>query len=292
LSVSKRFDTFLENIRLTDDQKINGASRRESVVRVLNNHYWGSNNGTSNSVYVGSWAKLTRIRPPRDVDVLFNLPKHVYDRFELRAGNKQSQLLQEVRAVLSKVYTTTTIRGDGPVVLVPFVSYNVEVIPAFSLNNGRHWVCMTDAGGRYKEADYSAESDLVSSSNRETSGNTRDLVRMMKRWQSNCSVPIKSFFIELIAIDFLRTWAYRGKSSVYYDWLVRDFLTFLVSRANTNVYAPGTGEIMNLGLGWKSKAETALARAQKACDFEAMESWAAAGDEWQKVFGTDIPKWL
>ncbi len=37
-------------------------------------------------------------------------------------------------------------------------------------------------------------------------------------------VPIKSFCVELLAIDFLNTWQYRGKTTVYYDWMVRDFL--------------------------------------------------------------------
>ena len=107
--------------------------------------------------------------------MLFRLPNSVYERFELRQGNKQSQILQEVKSVLQRAYTTTAIRGDGPVVVVPFTAFNVEVIPAFELTGGQHWVCMTDSGGRYKKAAYSAESDAISVSDRASSGNTRDL---------------------------------------------------------------------------------------------------------------------
>jgi hypothetical protein len=291
MSVSARFTTFIGNISLTDAQKTAGAERREAVVKALNQNYYTSNSRTDNSIYIGSWGKLTRVRPPRDVDVLFNLPRSVYDRFELRAGNKQSQLLQEVKTVLLRSFSNTAIRGDGPAVVVPFSAYNVELIPAFSLTSGQYWVCMTDNNGRYKTADYAAEQTSISSSNTITSGNTRDLVKMMKRWQAHCAVSLKSFWIEILAVQFLDQWQYAGKSATYYDWMCRDFLSFIINRANTYISAPGTFELMFLGDAWKSKATSALERAKKACDYEGSDN-AKAGDEWQKIFGTDIPKYV
>lgn len=275
---------------MTDDQKTKGAERREAAVRTLNLNYYGSSSGTANSLYVGSWAKLTRIRPPRDVDVLFRLPQSVYDRFQLRSGNRQSQLLQEVKGVIAKSYPNTAVQGDGPVVIVPFAAYNVELISAFALPSGGYSVCMTDAGGHYETADYAAEATAIANSDTNSSGNTRALVRMMKRWQAYCSVPLKSFQIELVAIDFVSQWAYRGQTSTYYDWMVRDFLEYLVGKADTYVFAPGTHELIWLGSAWKSRAEGALARARKACDYETLAKRADAGDEWQKIFATDIPK--
>jgi hypothetical protein len=290
VTVGQRFDRFLNNINLTDDQVANGKSRRQAVTKTLNAKYWNSTSNTANSHYVGSWAKLTRVRPPRDVDILFELPKSVYDRFQLRTGNKQSQLLQEVRTTLAAAYPNTAIRGDGPIVLVPFASFNVEVIPAFSLNTGGHWVCMTDGGGHYKTAKYSAEVDLIATSSSASANNTRPIIRMMKVWQRVCSVPLKSFHIELVAVSFLSQWQYREKSSTWYDWMVRDFLQYLVNRVNGSVYAPGTSEIMSLGSAWESKAKTALERAKKACTYEANSDALNAGDEWQKIFGTDMPR--
>jgi hypothetical protein len=48
--------------------------------------------------------------------------------------------------------------------------------------------------------------------------------------------------------------------------------------------------LMWLGDIWKSRAESAYARAIKASDFERENQVLAAGDEWQKIFGTDIPR--
>ncbi len=289
MSVSKRFSKFLENIALTDSQAKSGKERRERVVQALNDHYWGSQSKTQHSKFIGSWGKYTRVRPPRDVDVLFELPDSVYYRFERRTGNRQSQLLQEVKGVLEKEFATTSVKGDGPVVKVPFTSYNVELVPAFARTNGQYWICMTNGGGYYKTADYDAESRHVRTSNDSTNKNTRNLIRMMKRWQAHRSVPIKSFWLELIGIDFLDGWQYSDKSKVYYDWMVRDFLKHLEGRANGTVHAPGTFEAMNLGDAWLSKARMARQRAEKACDNEA-DNPIVAGEEWQKIFGTDIPK--
>lgn len=288
VSVAKRFNVFLANIRVTEEQENNGRHCRGQVVAVLNRHYWGLSNQTTNSRLVGSWGKRTKVRPPRDVDVLFTLPYETYERFSKRTGNIQSQLLQEVKQVLGKTFNSTALKGDGPVVKVPFAKYNIELIPAFLLKNGRYFISMTDGNGHYEVAGYDEEAELIRSSNEQTSGNTRDLIRMAKRWQAHCSVPIKSFWIELLAVDFLKTWSNSGQTALYYDYMVRDFFEFMCGRRNTYVYAPGTGESMFLGERWFSRAQTAFNRAKIACDNESFYP-VTAGQEWQKIFGTDIP---
>ncbi|ATF16991.1 hypothetical protein PhaeoP128_00323 [Phaeobacter gallaeciensis] len=289
LSVAKRFEQFHNNILLTQTQLDNGSDRRKSVIKALNAHYWNSTSETEHSKFVGSRGKFTSIGPPRDVDVLFWLPPSVYDRFQARTGNIQSQLLQEVKTVLQKKFYSTAVKGDGPVVKIPFTTFNVELIPAFKLDTGNYWVCFTNDGGSYKTAAYDAEKDAISQSNDSCGGKTRELVRMMKKWQEHCSVPIKSFWIELVAIEFLQTWEHRDKGKVYYDYMVRDFLLFLKNKRFGNVYAPGTYESMYLGDAWYSRADTAHQRAIKACSYETSDV-GAAGDEWRKIFGNNMPR--
>src|SRR5438067_160515 len=101
MTVSQRFDKFLANIRLTTDQEKDGITKHSGVRKCLNLHYYNNTSESENSMLVGSWGKRTRVRPPRDIDVLFILPNSVYRRFESRPGNKQSQLLQEVKSVLA-----------------------------------------------------------------------------------------------------------------------------------------------------------------------------------------------
>ena len=114
----------------------------------------------------------------------------------------------------------------------------------------------------------------------------------MKAWQNHCNVPLKSFHIELVAADFLRQYQWARSGFSYYDWIMRDFLGYLCGRANQYVLVPGTYETIWLGDRWRSRAETAYGRADKACRYE-MNDWIyPAGEEWQKIFGAQIPLWV
>ena len=186
-------------------------------------------------------------------------------------------------------YPNTNIKGDGPAVVIPFGSYKVELVPAVKLTTNDYWICITKNGGSYKTFNPNAEIENVRASDQRSNGNTRALIRMMKVWQAFCNVPLKSFHIELLAINFLAQWGHYDKTAVYYDWMVRDFLAYIKNKDWTYLYVPGTGEGMALDSSWKSKAESAYERAVKACENEAGSYNYLAGDEWQKIFGDDIP---
>lgn len=288
MEVSTRFDKLLSNLTLTDPQKEDGITKHKGVRKTLNEHYYNSSSESANSMLVGSWGKGTRIRPPRDIDLMFVLPHEVYERYYWKTGNKQSQLLQEVKGVLEDAYYSTSMKADGQVILVSFLSYAVEVVPSFKIN-GEYLICDTNDGGKYKKFDPESEKENISKSNDATNNNTRDLVRMLKRWQSYCSVPMKSFWLELLSIKFLEQWQYKGNSSVFYDWMIRDFFKWLTENPYKYLVVPGTYELVGIGNAWLSKAESAYSRAKKASEYEAAKKPYTAGEEWQKIFGDFIP---
>lgn len=293
--VVKRFTRFLDNIKLTEAQTTDGETKFKNIVSCLNAAYYGSNSGSDHAFYIGSWAKKTRVRPPRDIDLYFLLPAEVYQRFELYAAsvNKQSALLQEVKSKIAAVYTRTELKGDGPVVYAGFRTFDLEVVPAFALaEDHAYWVPSTKGGGMYLKTMPLYEVDAINAADNRNNNNVKPLVRMLKCWQAYCSVPLRSFHLELLSINFLDQWAHRDQSHFYYDWMIRDFFVWLVTKANTHVFAPGTYEALWLGDSWKSHAETAITRAEKAFDFERDSRESDAGDQWQKIFGTEIPKWI
>lgn len=290
IAVRRRFEQFHRNIQLTKMQQDDGHKKRAGVVSCLNRSYYDSNSDTDNSFFVGSWGKDTAIRPPRDVDMYFQLPVEVYNRFQDYVYNRQSALLQEVKNTLSVTFPNTDMRGDRQVVVVDFGSYKVEVVPAFLLNNGRYWICDTHNGGSYKETDPRAEVNRVEEVDSTNARNLRTLIRMLKTWQSICSVPIKSFHLELLAIEFISQSPWRLNDFFYFDWITRDFFAFLYHRANRSVFVPGTFESIALGDTWQSRANSAYYRAVQACTYEYENRIADAGEEWQKIFGTDIPR--
>lgn len=292
IAVRQRFAQFHLNLALTPLQAADAHTKRAGVVSCLNRAYYRTNSNTDNSFFVGSWAKDTAIRPPRDVDLYFLLPVAVYHRFQAYAWARQSALLQEVKDRLAITYPDTNMSGDGQVVVVNFGSYSVEVVPAFPLVQGGYWICDTHNGGCYKKTDPWAEVNQLDAADSANARNLRPLIRMLKAWQAWCSVPIKSFHLELVASEFIAQSPWRLNDWFYFGWITRDFFAYLYHRANGFVFVPGTFEVVALGDAWQSHAESAYHRAVKACAHEYDNRVADAGDEWQKIFGTYIPRVL
>jgi len=290
IAVTQRFTQFDSNLALTPRQQQDGLTKAAGVVGALDRHYYDAADCGNNGFLVGSWGKGTMMRPPRDVDVFFVLPAKVYWRFHGHSGNRQSALLQEVKRVLASTYPNTTMRGDGQVVMVGFGSYSVEVVPAFRTDTGCFLICDTNGGGADKSADPDAEKQQIGDVDGTCNDNLRPLIRMVKAWQQHCSVPIKSFQLELVAVDFLRKSPWRRNTFFYFDWIMRDFFAYLYGRANSLAFVPGTVDSVWLGDNWQSRALSAYGRAVKACDYEYLNKVDQAGEEWQKIFGSFIPR--
>ncbi|MFZ0226560.1 MAG: hypothetical protein WAL41_06395 [Mycobacterium sp.] len=109
---------------------------------------------------------------------------------------------------------------------------------------------------------------------------------MLKAWQRECGVPIKSLVLELRSVNFLNSWEHFDKGATYYDWMVRDFFAAIIEYKSGTCTMPGTEEKIGYGDAWLSRAESALARAKKACQFESDKNERSAAEEWRKIFGS------
>ena len=289
--VAARFDSFAANLALTPNQQQEAAARVRDIVACLNTAYWNSASNTDNFIAEGSWGKGTQTRPPRDVDILYVLPSTAYFQFQQRAGNIQSQLLQDVKQTLEARHPNTRMRGDNQVVVVDFADgHGVEVVPAFLTSTaGGYLICNTKYGGSYKTIYPFAEIGAVQVADRGTGGAATDVIKMVKRWQHHCNVPLKSFQLELLVLDLLPTLWYQATGTRgLRDWIIRDFFELAIRRANTSVTIPGSGEQAFLGDDWLPRARSAYATACLASAYEEGELSLSAGQEWLKIFGPDI----
>ncbi|MDA0246174.1 MAG: nucleotidyltransferase [Chloroflexi bacterium] len=241
------------------------------------------------SLLVGSYGKGTAIAPPSDIDILFQLPRAEFTRYDSYSSNGQSKLLQDVKAVLQKRYPRTNIRADGQIISVPFTSYKIEVLPVFKLTNGKYYYPDTHNGGSWKKTDPKSEMQFLSDSNQRSNGNTVKLIKMLKAWKNYCSVPISSLVLELRAVHFLNKWIHYDKTATYHDWMIRDFMKELLAFVNGNCQIPGIEEIKYYGDKWETKAKSALAISENACEYELNSSFNLASLEWQKLFGARFP---
>jgi hypothetical protein len=200
--------------------------------------------------------------------MLFILPNDVYWRFEKVQGNKQSQLLQEVKGALVWTFPTTPLRADGPVIAAPFISYHVEVLPAFRRDDGTYVTGHTSNGGSWRLSNPVAEYQELQYVDQISAGKGTQLNKMIKAWRRECTVDIKSISLEKLVNVFIEQWYWRNQTLYYYDWMVRDFFEFLLRYVNGRTQVPGTSEWNDLGDSWASKCQSAYDRAVKVANMK------------------------
>lgn len=289
IAVTERFRQLDVALTATNDQVEDASTKVAGILACLNAGYYGASS-QENGYVVGSWGKRTQIVYTEDVDLLFVVPQATYEKFAAYQSNGQSALLQEVKAVLEARYPNTVMRGDGQVVVVGFNTLTLEVIPAVSLTNGQYWICDTHNGGSWRTTDPRAQIYHLDVSDGVTNGNTRRLIRMIKSWKYANNVNIKAFQIELLVVEFMTNYKYSACSLFWYDWILRDFFSYLAGRKNGFVWIPGTSEISLLGDAWAPAADRASTAAIQACMYEYVDNVEAAGQLWQSIFGLSIPR--
>ena len=123
--VSKHSDIIPSEIRKT-------ISRRyKTVTKAINQEFWNSSSDTAHSFYVGSYGRGTAVSTS-DIDILVEMPKETYIRYDSIQGNGQSRLLQVVKSAIQNAYPRSDVRADGQVIKINFADdIYFEVLPAF-----------------------------------------------------------------------------------------------------------------------------------------------------------------
>ncbi len=267
------FKKLLSRMQLTQNQQQDAKTKYTGVATALHNKYYDNQYTGDSKFLIGSYGKSTNIRPPTDIDMIFKIPKEVFEKYKDYASNGPSALLQDIRESLSERYTTTEkITALGKVVLVQFTegSHNVEVLPAF--DDGRIFIIPnTESGGSWEELDARAEINKIQNSHNESGGKTKLLVKLIKQWRNiNVSLDLSSYEIEQLCIEYVDI---HLDGTCSWSEVVLDFFCQLDKKH----------------LSYASYISTAINRAQKAREYEEESDYKAACSEWRKVFGNNFP---
>lgn len=281
-----------DNLIIRDGGTI--SYRYKRITRQLNSDFWSTSSDTAHSLYVGSYGRNTAISGISDLDMLFELPFSVYQRYDKYNGNGQSALLQAVRSSIAKTYSRTTIRADGQVILVPFDDgITFEVVPAFVNNDSSYTYPDANGGGRWRITNPRPEISSIQLRNTACNGNLIPLCRMMRSWKRNWSVPIGGLLMDTLAYQFIENYQYRDKSYLYYDYMCRDFFDWMASQDSEKEYwrAPGSGQyVYGKGL-FQYKARRCHNLSIEAISHEQAtpkREWSAK-QRWREIFGTAFP---
>lgn len=287
--VIPHFDTFLRELQLSTDDRNDASTKAERVARSLFAKYYPNQTFTHDCYLpVGSYGRGTATKPCTDLDLLFILPNEVFARINALLGNKQSQLLREMRETLVWTFPRTDLRADRQVVVAPFETYAVEIVPAFRLDDGTFLTANSNDGGSWRISAPFAEYNHLHAADIASDGKAAHLTMMAKAWNRECNVGLKSTSIEVLASIFASQWIYRDKGLFWYDWMIRDFFAFLFPYLNGWTRIIGTNDLIQLGDEWRTKLESAYNRSLKACEYEHADYGLAAAYEWQKIFGNQF----
>lgn len=292
MGLAEWFSQFCDNLIVQDGGTI--SYRYKAITKRLNTDFWTTTSDTSHSLYVGSYGRNTAIQGFSDLDMIFQLPYDVFKKYNDYSGNGQSALLQAVKISIEKTYSTTSIKADGQVIVVPFNDgITFEVVPVFLNNDNSYTFPNANDGGSWKTTNPRPEIEAIRSRNLECNYNLVRLCRMMRSWKHQWSVPIGGLLVDTLAYQFIQNYAYREKSYLYYDFMCRDFLKWMAEQDENQEFwrAPGSGQwVYGKGL-FQYKAKRCYNIALDAIAHEQAipkREWSAK-QKWREIFGTAFP---
>lgn len=233
------------------------SARYHSITKAINREFWNSASDTAHSLYVGSYGRGTAV-DTSDIDILVELPKSEYERYDYYKGNGQSRLLQAVKNAITNVYPRTDIRADGQVVKVTFSdSMKIEVLPAFVSTDwyGRMTYSYPDTnmGGNWRSTNPKAEQIAMKDKNNSSRGLLFDTCKHMRFIRDTYyrSYHLSGIVIDSFVYAAIGNWSWTENSSIYavsdgkFEKALYNYYASYCHYAST-INAPGSNDSVNL----------------------------------------------
>ena len=276
----RRFRDFVAMLRLSPAEANRAASVAISVALSLRRQFHPEGRAISDYLLIGSHSKGTAIRPSGAIDLVYELP--------LEWG--RPTVLDDVSALLGGTAAGVepgrgwlTVRPEGGGIAV-------RVIPAFADPSGRGYLTVDPATPTYAETRWRrihplAEAEALRLADLASSDKATHLVLMIKAWRRNRRVPIGSFAVERLVVEFVTVWTAQRRNILFYDWMIRDFFFWMRLQYGRIVRVPGTPEGLPLGSDWLADAEDAYLAALQACLLARENRNDEAVFLWSRLFG-------
>ena len=283
------FESFCGQLVLAQTLRSSISTRTGRIVGRLNSDFRNLSSDTANCFYAGSYGRNTAVPGLSDIDLIYVLPYETYIQYNAYTGNKQSSLLQAVRASLNKTYPNSAVIADGQIVKINFndnITY--EIVPVFQKTDGSYTYADSNNGGSWKTCKPKHEIDVFHARDIESNRNLVVLGRMVRAWRENNNVSMSGMLIDTLAFQFIANWEYKDKSYRYYDYLTRDFFAFLGQQDRNKDYwlAPGSGSWVYRSGAFELKARPTAAVAVEAISNLKVQQFWAAKQKYRQVYGS------
>lgn len=189
---------------IVQDQRSKVSSRYKRITKAVNSEFWNSSSENTHSFYVGSYGRGTAIKTS-DIDLLVELPKDEYERYDSQRGNGQSRLLQALKTAILSTYPNSNVHADGQVVVIDFSDgIKFEVLPAFQhtdiwgIWDGTYDYPDTNMGGKWLTTNPKVEQEAMKNRNDETNGLLFDTCKHLREIRDT---HFSSYHLPGIVID-------------------------------------------------------------------------------------------
>lgn len=286
------FEEFCFQLPLSVEKRSSIADRTARIVRRLNTDFRQTTSDAANRFYVGSYGRNTAVASVSDIDLMYVLPYETYAQYDVYSGNKQSLLLQAVRNSLNTTYANSAVIADGQIVKILFTDNIIyEIVPVVLNTDGSYRFPDSNNGGSWRFCKPKQEIEEFAAKNASCNKNLVELARMARAWRDANDVKMSGMLIDTLAYQFIESWAHRDKSYLYYDYLSRDFFSFLGQQNRQQGYwiAPGSGCHVHRTGSFELKARQAETVSLEAIkNLEASHFWAAK-QKYREIYGTLFP---
>ena len=296
LTVNQAFRKFRSRLELNEREQKNASARHTEVRDFLDTRFQ-----VSRSFLTGSYARYTKTKPLKDIDIFFDL-KEAERRYRAKAP---SIVIGDFHDVLVEKYGNDAVRKQSRSVGIDFgvvvdaddnTDYRVvsiDVVPAFAVSDC--YEIPDDDSGRWIKTNPEIHASKATAAHGAFSNEWKGLVRMVKYWNNNArhgERPVKpSFLIEVMALQCLYG-GWHGR----FDYEIQGFFSALADRIFDDWPDPaGLGPAISNGMDATRKrrarellavasreATIAIDHARRGRNGEALRAWRA-------LFGPKFP---
>ena len=296
LTIDQSFQKFLTNLNPTDKQLQQIRKTRDSIDTVLiNDDQISLNTQKQISFLTGSYSRKTIIRPIDDIDlyVRIHYGKHA------EGHSPMSILRLMARAIRRRYPKNTKINVDAPCIVVRFWGYKFEIVPAVGYSDDPDLYSIPAPGSKKWMQCYPNVPDKwLSACNYKNNSMFIHLIKMLKQWNRNNKVGLKSFHLELLtekvfgAITDIYSYPQGIYDWMYYvrNWIWENDFPFILEPGKNYAYVDDYlyEKAFRLQVVRK-KLDAGLKKAERGWNFYSKSKYPAAKRVWNNMFGPKFP---
>lgn len=297
ITVDDAFRKFKSRLELNDREQKNASARHNEVRDYLVTKF-----AIDRSFLTGSYARHTKTKPLKDIDIFFVLKESEKDY----RSKVPSVVIGAFYDALVEKYGKAAVRKQSRSVNVDFgividaednTDYrvvSVDVVPAFAA--GKDYEIPDGDTGKWIKTNPEIHADKATAAHQAFSNEWKGLVRMVKYWNNNAKhgtdKPVKpSFLMEVMALQCLHG-GWEGR----FDYEIQSFFSTLADRIFDQWPDPaGLGPPISNGMDQSRKqrahdllvaasreATIAIDHARRGRNGDALKAWRA-------LFGSKFP---